>query len=120
MLQSTREQRLLEPTDRDQCTRRLRGQLPQIRCLVRLAQRWHVAHDRTAGGEVSLATRSEQRDDLRVANVDTEVREIREVARTSDQQLRADTRVLIERRPAVDDQRREIQTRALHRKRKAD
>jgi hypothetical protein len=80
MLQSTLEQHLLQATDRHECARRLRGELPQIRGLRRHARQCRNATaDRATRREVRLAARRQERHDLRVADVDTEVIEVCQV-----------------------------------------
>ena len=86
MVQSTLEQHLLQTTDRHERARRLRSELPQVCCLWRHAGQCRDATaDRATRRQIRLAARRQQRHDLRVADVDTEVREVREVAITRDQ-----------------------------------
>jgi hypothetical protein len=115
------EQRLLEAADRHERERRLAGERPQIAGAIRhAAQTDHVAADGASGREIALAARREQRHQPRVEHVEPEAREVSEVTRAGDQELRAQLGIARRRRAAVDDERREPLARELARDREPD
>ena len=115
-LQSTLEQGLLKTTDRNESHGRLsreRGQISDALGLV--ADDTHLAGNRTAGDEITFATRREQRHDLWIADVDAQCIEICEVTLASHEQLRTQTRVELRWWAAVDDENCKLEACKLDR-----
>ena len=117
-LESTLEQCLLQTTDRNQRERRLRGECRQImRALGNATKDPYLTGNRAASDEVTLATRREQRHDLRIANVYAEMVEIREVTLASHEQLRTQPWVELWWWAAVYDENCKLQACKLDRQR---
>jgi len=98
------EQGLLQLADRYQREWWLRRQRQQIRALGRQRREHNLAADGLARREIAFATIAQRRDQRLVEDVDPEGVEVREVADPRNQQLRAN-RVLVERWPAIHDER---------------
>jgi hypothetical protein len=115
MLKRALEQRLLKTTDRNQSNGRLCRERRQICTLGSVANDAHLTGNRAARNEITLATRREQRHDLRIANVDTQRVEVCEITLASHEQLWTQTRIELRRWAAVYDQNCKLEACKLDR-----